>query len=45
MDRMKTEQLSEAIDEDQRIDEQILDEVRSLRAQVSALESRLDSRG
>ena len=45
MDRMKAEQLSEAIDEDQRIDEQILDEVRRLRAQVTALESRLDSRG
>ena len=44
MDRMKAEQLGEAIDEDQRIDEQILDEVRSLRAQVTALESKLDAR-
>ncbi len=44
MDRMKAEQLTEAIDEDQRIDEQILREVRDLRAQVTALERKLDGR-
>ena len=46
MDRMKAQQLAEAIDEDQKIDERILAELRELDAQarrMDLLHARLDS--
>jgi voltage-gated sodium channel len=45
MDRMKIDELDEAIEEDRAIDEHILDELRALREQVARLEAATSPRG
>jgi voltage-gated sodium channel len=45
MDRMKIDELDEAIEEDRAIDERILDELRALREQVARLEAATSPRG
>jgi voltage-gated sodium channel len=45
MDRMKAEELADAVAEDQRLDTRILDELLELRRQVGRLEARIADRG